>query len=50
MLNIIFSFIPLSIYSWVINGNVLTLIERSLILIVILLSIIAVNFKIFRQG
>ncbi|EJF81465.1 hypothetical protein MCQ_00163 [Candidatus Bartonella washoeensis Sb944nv] len=50
MFNIIISFIPWSIYSWVINGNVLTLVERSLILTVILLSIIAVNIKIVRQG
>ncbi|EJF82304.1 hypothetical protein HNQ74_001449 [Bartonella doshiae] len=46
MFNIIISFIPWSIYSWVINRNVLTLVERSLILTVILLSIIAVNIKI----
>ncbi len=50
MFNIIVSFIPWSIYSWVINGNVLTLVERSLILTVILLFIIAVNIKIIRQG
>ncbi len=50
MFNIIISFIPWSIYSWVINGNVLTLVERSLILTVILLFIIAVNIKIIRQG
>ncbi len=36
MFNIIISFIPWSIYSWVINGNVLTLVERSLILTVLL--------------
>ncbi|WP_330168744.1 hypothetical protein [Bartonella grahamii] len=50
MFNIIISFIPWSIYSWVINGNVLTLVKRSLILTVILLSIIVVNIKIVRQG
>ncbi len=50
MFKIIISFIPWSIYSWVISGNVLTQVERSLILIVILLSIIAVNIKIVRQG
>ncbi len=50
MFNIIISFIPWSIYSWVISGNVLTQVERSLILTVILLSIIAVNIKIVRQG
>ncbi|WP_375647765.1 hypothetical protein [Bartonella sp. AA56HLJMS] len=50
MFNIIISFIPWSIYSWVINGNFLTLVERSLILTVILLFIIAVNIKIVRQG
>lgn len=50
MFNIIISFIPWSIYSWVINGNVLTLVECSLILTVILLSIIAVNIKIVRRG
>lgn len=33
-----------------INGNVLTLVERSLILTTILLSIIAGNIKIVRQG
>ncbi|WP_375619697.1 MULTISPECIES: hypothetical protein [unclassified Bartonella] len=50
MFNIIISFIPWSIYSWVINGNVLTLVERSLILTVLLLFIIALNIKIIRQG
>ncbi|WP_019220619.1 hypothetical protein [Bartonella senegalensis] len=50
MFNVIISFIPWSIYSWVINENVLTQVERSLILTVILLSIIAVNIKIVRQG
>ncbi len=49
MFNIIISFIPWSIYSWVVNGNVLTLVERSHILTVILLFIIAVNIKIVRQ-
>ncbi|WP_208440323.1 hypothetical protein [Bartonella raoultii] len=50
MFNIIISFIPWSIHSWIINGNVLTLVERSLILTALLLSIIAVNIKIIRQG
>ncbi|MGF7158283.1 hypothetical protein [Bartonella heixiaziensis] len=50
MFNIIISFLPWSIYSWVINGNVLTLVERSLILTVLLLFIIALNIKIIRQG
>ncbi|ANI84321.1 hypothetical protein [Kosakonia oryzae] len=50
MFNIIISFIPWSIYSWVVNENVLTIVERSLILSVILLFIIVVNIKIVRQG
>ncbi|WP_375628270.1 MULTISPECIES: hypothetical protein [unclassified Bartonella] len=50
MFNIIISFIPWSIYSWVINGSVLTLVERSLILTVLLLLIIALNIKFIRQG
>ncbi|WP_208440708.1 hypothetical protein [Bartonella raoultii] len=50
MFNIIISFIPLSIYSLVINENVLTQVERSLILTMILLSIIAANIKIVWQG
>ncbi|WP_273757242.1 hypothetical protein [Bartonella sp. MM73XJBT] len=49
MFNIIISFIPWSIHSWIINGNVLTLVERSLILTVLLLFIIALNIKIIRQ-
>lgn len=50
MFNIIISFIPWSIYSWVVNENILTIVERSLILSVILLFIIVVNIKIVRQG
>jgi len=50
MFNIIISFIPWSIYSWVVNENVLTIIERFIILSMILLFIIVVNIKIIRQG
>lgn len=50
MFNIIISFIPWSIYSWVIHENVLSTIESFIILGIIVLLILLINRKIIMQG